>query len=191
MRVASSSCGRAIAAAGLALLLVVLLSARLTAGAVDDQETSSAVTVVADAATAFELDLLPSFSQHVWMQGPLAPTGRQLRPLTWVNRSVAAVEGLDTRGWLNVSFVALQALDVHSTLHALHEGGHEANPVLQGMSGSPIALLAVKAGVATLVIVLAKRLEKTNPRAAKYLMIAENALYGVIITHNYAITRQQ
>ena len=48
---------------------------------------------------------------------------------------------------LYASTVAMQALDVHSTLKALGNGGIEANPMMSGLTRNKAAFIAVKAAV--------------------------------------------
>src|SRR5262245_44384605 len=49
---------------------------------------------------------------------------------------------------LYASTIVLQALDAHSTMSAIRNGAHEANPLMQGVAKNDGAMLAVKAGVA-------------------------------------------
>ena len=88
--------------------------------------------------------------------------------------------------WLETSFLALQAVDVHSTLRAIDQGGHEANPLLRHVAHSPTAMLAIKSGAAALTVYANERFWKRKPRAALTLMIAESTLYAVIAAHNYS-----
>lgn len=83
------------------------------------------------------------------------------------------------------SFVALQAMDAHSTLRALDNGGAEANPVVGGMAGRPAALMAFKAGSATATIFLAQRMRKAHPVGALFLMVGINSAYATLVAHNY------
>ena len=75
---------------------------------------------------------------------------------------------------LYVSFAALQALDIHSTLRAPELGGHEANPIVGGMLGSPAAFVAAKAGMTAAVYYASERLWKRNKAAALVTMIGLN-----------------
>jgi len=88
---------------------------------------------------------------------------------------------------LYISFAALQALDIHSTLRAPAYGGREANPVVDGMLGSPAAFVAAKAGVTAAVCVASERLWKRNKAAAIVTMIALDSAYAAIVAHNYAL----
>ncbi len=45
---------------------------------------------------------------------------------------------------LYASFVALEALDVHSTSRALANGAVEANPAMSGLTGSSVGVVAAK-----------------------------------------------
>ena len=86
-----------------------------------------------------------------------------------------------------VSFAALQALDIHSTLRAPAYGGREANPIVDGMLGSPAAFVAVKAGMTAAVYYASERLWKRNKAAAIVTMIGLNCAYTTIVAHNYAV----
>ncbi|MGE5244007.1 MAG: DUF5658 family protein [Betaproteobacteria bacterium] len=90
---------------------------------------------------------------------------------------------------LYASFAALQVLDVLSTNYALARGGSEANPALQGLSGSPVALTAVKAAGTAGVIYASERLRKKNKAAAIVLMIAANSMMTWVVQHNYRLPR--
>jgi hypothetical protein len=92
---------------------------------------------------------------------------------------------------LYVSFATLQALDIASTRTALRAGGVEANPLVAPLAGSPLALTAMKAGVAGAMIYASERLWKTNRKAAVLTMIGLNAAYGVVVAHNYGVAARQ
>jgi hypothetical protein len=92
---------------------------------------------------------------------------------------------------LYVSFATLQALDVASTRVALRAGGVEASPLVAPFAGSPLALTAVKAGVAGAMIYASERLWKTNRKAAVLTMIGLNAVYGAAVAHNYRVAARQ
>ena len=86
---------------------------------------------------------------------------------------------------LYVSFATLQALDAHSTLRALNAGATEANPIVAGVAGRPVALVAMKAGVAASTIYLVEKVRVKSRRAALVLMAALNSAYAAIVAHNY------
>jgi hypothetical protein len=90
---------------------------------------------------------------------------------------------------LYASFVALQALDVHSTVRALNGGATEANPLLSGLAHRPGALIAVKAGLAATTILLAEKVRMKSRGAAIALMAAVNSAYAMIVAHNYRVVR--
>jgi hypothetical protein len=92
---------------------------------------------------------------------------------------------------LYVSFATLQALDVASTRKALNAGAVEANPLVAPIAGSPLAMTAVKAGVAGAMIYASERLWKTNRKAAVLTMIGLNAAYGFAVAHNYGVAARQ
>jgi hypothetical protein len=86
---------------------------------------------------------------------------------------------------LYATSAALQGYDAYSTLSALKNGAHEANPVMGGLVKNPAAFVAMKAGVATASIMAAERLWKSNHRmGAIGLMVASNAMMGIVAAHN-------
>ncbi len=88
---------------------------------------------------------------------------------------------------LYASTMALQALDVHSTLSAFRAGAIEANPLMQGVTKNRAAFMAVKAGVAASTVLAARQLAKRNKVAAVVTLVTINSAYAFVITHNYKI----
>lgn len=86
------------------------------------------------------------------------------------------------------SFAALQALDAHSTMRALRNGGVERNPLLRDLAGRPAALFALKAGVTASTIYLTEKLRSRHPVGAIALMAALDSFYAMVIVHNYRAT---
>ena len=91
------------------------------------------------------------------------------------------------------SFVGLQVFDFDSTRKAITSGaGREANPMLQGIVGSPAALLAVKAGTTASIIFAGERLRRDHhPVAAVVLMIGVNSAYAIVAAHNYTVLQHR
>jgi hypothetical protein len=90
---------------------------------------------------------------------------------------------------LYVSFAALQALDVHSTMRALEAGATEQNPLLRGIASRPAALVALKAGVTASTILLTEKLRVRNRTGAIVLMTALNSVYAFVVARNYQAIR--
>lgn len=90
---------------------------------------------------------------------------------------------------LYVSFGALQGLDSHSTSRAIGRGAVEANPLMKGLAGNEIGMLAVKAGGAAVVIYASEKMWKQNRTAAVIFMIAANSALGWVVQHNYRAVR--
>jgi len=86
---------------------------------------------------------------------------------------------------LYVSFAALQALDVHSTLRAVDAGGVEQNPFLKGLVNQPAALIALKGGIAASTILVADKLQRHSRIGAIVAMAALNSVYATVVAHNY------
>jgi hypothetical protein len=91
---------------------------------------------------------------------------------------------------LYVSLSALQAFDVYSTHQALAHGAHEANPVMGGIVGNPIAFTAVKAATAVIPMLIAERMWKTNRLAAVLTMVAANSAMAIVAANNARVLQQ-
>jgi hypothetical protein len=90
---------------------------------------------------------------------------------------------------LYASVAALQILDVHSTLTAMHFGAHEGNPLMSGVTSTTPGFLAVKAGIAAATIMAAKSIAKRNKVAAIVTLIGINSAYGFVVSHNYKLAQ--
>ena len=88
---------------------------------------------------------------------------------------------------LYVSFIALQALDAHSTLRALDRGAVESNPLVEPFAQNPAALIALKAGTAAGVLYMTDRVRRHNRVASIVIMAAANSVYATIVARNYRI----
>jgi hypothetical protein len=91
---------------------------------------------------------------------------------------------------LYVSFAGLQAIDIHSTLRGLDRGAQETNPVVRGIVDSPAAFVAFKTGATLATVYLTEKLWKRHRKAAILTMIGANVTYGLIASHNYAVSRR-
>ena len=85
---------------------------------------------------------------------------------------------------LQVSFVALQALDVFSTMRGMSHGHTEANPLMRGLAGNSMAMATVKAGAAASTVLLVRRIAKKNRVAAIAMMAAMNTALSVVVVRN-------
>ena len=92
---------------------------------------------------------------------------------------------------LYVSFVALQALDVHSTIRALDHGARESNPMIAPFAHNTAALIALKAGTTAGVIYMTDRLRRHNRVASIVIMAAANSAYATIVARNYRVGTDQ
>lgn len=90
---------------------------------------------------------------------------------------------------LYVSFVSLQALDAHATTRALDRGAVEANPLMRGIVGSPVGMLAVKTGGTAGLIWASERMWKRNKTAAIVFLLAANSAMTWVVQHNYRAVR--
>ena len=92
---------------------------------------------------------------------------------------------------LYVSFVGLQALDVHSTITAVNDGAQEGNPLVRGTLDNPAGLFALKAGATVGVVFLTEKLWKRNRTAAVLAMIGVNSAYLTIAARNYRVGQRR
>jgi hypothetical protein len=84
--------------------------------------------------------------------------------------------------------VFLQSYDAYSTLSALRNGGTEANPLMTGITKSPVAFIGLKAGVTMMSIMAAERMWKDNNRVRAVLtMVATNGFMAAVAAHNTAV----
>ena len=90
---------------------------------------------------------------------------------------------------LYMSFAALQALDVHSTLRAIDAGAVEQNPFLKGLVNQPAALIALKGGIAASTILVADKVRHHSRIGAIVTMAALNSVYATVVAHNYRAVR--
>jgi hypothetical protein len=85
---------------------------------------------------------------------------------------------------LFVSYSAVQALDMTSTIKARNNGAIEANPVMQGSYAKG---MAVKAALGAATMVAVRSLEKKNKKAAIITMIAANLATAAVVAHNMQV----
>jgi hypothetical protein len=88
---------------------------------------------------------------------------------------------------LYLAMTTLQTLDIVSTRRALAAGGREGNPLVAPLAGSAASMIAVKAGMSSLMVYAMERLWKQNRKAAILTLIATNLGYGAIVPHNFVV----
>jgi hypothetical protein len=154
---------------------VCLLGFALTASsafAADDQEPMVIAPAITAAATslATRVDL----KAPVTFAEPGAPHDRPLAlPALYATTAV------------------LQGYDAYSTLSVLKQGGVEANPVMKGITKSPMAFIGLKAGMTTLSIISAERMWKRGNRmGAVATMVASNVFMAYVAASNARVLRQ-
>lgn len=82
----------------------------------------------------------------------------------------------------------LQGYDAYSTLSALKAGATEANPLMKGITKSPVAFIALKAGMTTVSIMAAERMWKDNHRVrAIVVMAVSNGMMAMVARHNAGV----
>ena len=154
---------------------ICFLGLALTASAgfaADDQQPM--VTAPALAAAASALAATVDLKAAVTFAQPAAVSGRPF--------SLPA---------LYATTALLQGYDAYSTLSVLKHGGVEANPVMKGITKSPMAFIGLKAGMATLSIMSAERMWKRGNRVgAIATMVASNVFMGYVAANNARVLRQ-
>ena len=117
----------------------------------------------------------PGLSPRSEVRQPVGPDGARLTPAMTS---------------LYVSFIALQGLDVHSTLAAMHHGARETNPAMAALADRPAALVALKAGTAAGVVYMTERVRRRSRLAAVLMMVAFNSAYATVVANNYRVLNQ-
>ena len=90
---------------------------------------------------------------------------------------------------LQVTTVATQILDVHSTMKAMNNGAVEANPMMRGVAKNPAAFIGVKAAMSAGLVYATHKMAKRNKVAAIVTSAAINSAYLVVAHHNYKVAR--
>ena len=153
-------------------VVIGLLTTVSSAFAADQETTTTLTPTVAAAATtlAQRPDLASTINLAAQFKAPRRPF---------------ALPGL----YAGSAF--LQGYDAYSTLSALKSGATEANPLMRGITKSPVAFVALKAGVTAGSIMGAERLWKDNHRtAAVLMMIASNGMMAAVAAHNSAVLQR-
>jgi uncharacterized protein DUF5658 len=86
---------------------------------------------------------------------------------------------------LYVSFAALQALDLHSTMKGVAEGGAEANPAMKPFVDQPAAFVLAKVVATAATVYVSERLWRRSRVGALVLMLSVNGAYAAIVAKNY------
>jgi hypothetical protein len=154
-------------------LLGVVLSAPSIAAA-DENGAATLTPAVAVAASA--LAERPDLAAQLTF-APRAQAAAPRRPLTLPA--------------LYVGSAVLQGYDAYSTLSVLKHGGVEANPMMKGVTKSPVAFIGLKAGITAMSIMAAERMWKNNNRLGAVLtMVAANGVMGYVAAHNAKVLAQ-
>jgi hypothetical protein len=168
------------------LFLPLVLLAILLVGTPDFPALERAIRKAFEAHVVREPDSPHEGTRSARLQPPVVAV---LQTRVTSDAATPIVSGRGILVPLYASFVALQALDAHSTLRAMDGGASEANPLMGAIARKPAALLAVKAGVAGSTIYLVEKVRVRNRKAAIALMTALNSLYAAIVAHNYRVPR--
>jgi Domain of unknown function (DUF5658) len=148
--------------------LVGLLLLSSSVFAADDDTTATVTPAMAAAATT--------------LARPDLTANMNVAPRIAVRRRPLALPSL------YAGSVFLQSYDAYSTLSALRNGGTEANPLMKGITKSPVAFIGLKAGVTMMSIMAAERMWKDNNRVRAVLtMVATNGFMAAVAAHNTAV----
>src|SRR5262249_60134228 len=148
--------------------LVGLLLLSSSVFAADDDTTATVTPAMAAAATT--------------LARPDLTANLNVAPRVAVRRRPLALPSL------YAGSVFLQSYDAYSTLSALRNGGTEANPLMKGITKSPVAFIGLKAGVTMMSIMAAERMWKDNNRVRAVLtMVATNGFMAAVAAHNTAV----
>jgi hypothetical protein len=148
--------------------LVGLLLLSSSVFAADDDTTTTVTPAIAAAATT--------------LARPDLTANLNVAPRIAVRRRPLALPSL------YAGSVFLQSYDAYSTLSALRNGGTEANPLMKGITKSPMAFIGLKAGVTVMSIMAAERMWKDNNRVRAVLtMVATNGFMAAVAAHNTAV----
>ena len=126
---------------------------------------------------------------------PVAAPAAQAAPTPWAASAPSSPNTAEA-GWaregrpaplvpLYVSFCALQVLDTHSTSRALDRGAVEANPMLRGVVGNQMGLVALKAAGTAGLIYASEKMWKGNRTASIIFMVAANSAMAWVVQNNY------
>jgi hypothetical protein len=148
--------------------LVGLVLMTTSAFAADDNTTTAVTPAMAAAATTL---VRPDLTANLTVAPRIAAPRR---PLVLPS--------------LYAGSVFLQSYDAYSTLTALNRGGTEANPLMKGITKSPVAFIGLKAGVTMMSIMAAERMWKDNNRLGAVLtMVASNGFMAAVAAHNTSV----
>lgn len=93
----------------------------------------------------------------------------------------------DAVTWLSAVSVGTTALDVHSTMVALRAGGREANPAMRWVERHPGRYVALRASLAALTVVAARKARKRDRLLAIGALVGVSALNVWAAQHNYRL----
>ncbi len=138
------------------------------------------------------LDSMPAVELHLTGEPGAPLTSLNLSPSSeWpvaeritIPRAGNALTDPTTMKRMYITYGALQAADITTTLVGLSRGGYEANPLVRGVADRPAALMAVKVGTSVGTYFLVERLRKDKPLAAAITLAAINSTLAVVVVNN-------
>ncbi len=133
-------------------------------------------TITASVIVALAISVSPVRAEERPATGPVAPNA--VVAAAWAREAGGSSPALKA---LLVSYVAVQGLDMASTIKARNRGAVEANPMMQGSYAEGFA---VKAALGAVPLLAVRQIEKKNKKAAIFTMIAANVGTAAVIAHN-------
>lgn len=86
---------------------------------------------------------------------------------------------------LEISYIALNTVDIITTVKGLESGAVELNPLF--VNASTEVMVAAKVVSSGLFLTLNRVLRKENPKAAMTVIIIMNVFYSAVVTNNVSI----
>jgi hypothetical protein len=88
---------------------------------------------------------------------------------------------------LEVTYIGLQALDLHSTYKVLDAGGYETNPFMSKIIENKPLAIGVKVLSTGIFLGSCRVIRKDKPKIAFALLLAGNIGYGILVNHNFKL----
>ncbi len=123
----------------------------------------------------------------------LRPSARQslatVQPVREIDREWAVQKDRGIQ-WLSYGLIATQALDVHSTYLALHNGKCEGNSFMRPLTRNFPAYVAVKSAMTFIIFREAQSAAKRNNRKMFWVLVVADATMGALAINNYRMAAQ-
>lgn len=88
---------------------------------------------------------------------------------------------------MEATHVALQATDIILTYKAIDAGGREANPAMAWAIENKVFIPGKIVATGT-ALYLFRRIHREDSKAAMWMLVGANLIYGAIAANNYSVT---